>query len=333
MSGGVDSSTVAASLVRDGHQVFGVTMKLHNMSEQAIEDAQKIASFLGIEHFIADFSEEFEKKIIKMFREYYASGLTPNPCAFCNKYIKMQLLLGFAKARGADTLATGHYAIISLESNQVFLKESKNKTKDQSYFLSLVPKNNLKDVAFPLGYFESKDETRKLAAALGLPNFAKKDSQDVCFIPNGDYKSFLPKGNPRIGEIVHKINGKILGKHDGIENYTVGQRRGVGVAYNKPIYVVDLDPVTNTVFVGERDLLDIESFPVRDMNWIVECSDLFEAKVKIRSSLDKVRAVVKKVNESETEIKLLEPSINAVTKGQICAIYENDKVLAGGVIS
>lgn len=337
MSGGVDSSTTAAILKSKGYDVFGITMDNHADWASDIANAKQVCDILDIPHFIMPAREEYKRCVMDVFAEYYANGMTPNPCALCNRDIKMNLLLKFAKSKGADLMATGHYINMKVDGDSIIMSEATNPKKDQSYFLSLVDRNNLKYVRFPLGGIEDKSETRKLAKSLGLPNFAKKDSQDICFIQHGDYKKFLSEFYTNLnlfskGDIRLKGTDKILAKHNGIANYTIGQRRGIGVAYNEPLYVVDIDRENNQIIVGSSEDLERKNFSIFSTNWILDCPETFEAFVKLRSLSKKTRASISKT-ENGAVVELLEKSATPVTAGQICAIYnDQNEVIGGGII-
>lgn len=339
MSGGVDSSTTAAMLQARGHQVFGVTMDIHEHCSAVIEGAASVCRTLGIPHFVLDARVEFQRWVMDVFAEYYAHGMTPNPCAFCNRDIKLSLLLNFAFSKGADLMATGHYVNMSVDGVQVLLREAANPRKDQSYFLSLVARGNLRRVRFPLGNVSDKSETRKMAAEFGLHNFAQKDSQDICFIKEGNYKRFLKEKYPDLGvfengDIRLLDDGQALGKHDGIVNYTIGQRRGLGVAFNEPFYVIALNAGKNEVIVGNASALDRREFGIFSANWILDMPSEFEATVKLRSLSGKTKARITKNNDgSEAKVELLEPSTTPVTPGQVCAIYDaHSTIIGAGII-
>jgi tRNA-specific 2-thiouridylase len=341
MSGGVDSSVVAALLQKEGHDIFGITMNIHDNCVQDIEDAGKVCKDLGIHHFICDVRAEYKRKVIDMFVDYYSRGLTPNPCAFCNRDIKMNLLLSLVKNKGADFMATGHYANILVEGDEVILKEAKCLARDQSYFLSLVSKNNLKYIRFPLGDIENKDKTRELAKTFNIHNSKKKDSQDICFIPGSDYKTFLKNYKTNVnlfspGNIVLKEERQAIGQHSGISNYTVGQRKGLGVSYKEPLYVIGVDSTKNEIVVGKKENLDIREFHSIDMNWIMETPNEFDALVKLRSSCQKTKAVIKKLSDDISKIELADIPTVPVTPGQICCVYserDNSIVVGAGIIS
>lgn len=337
MSGGVDSSAVAAILKNEGHDVFGITMFLHEYSKSSIINAQKVCEILDIQHFVFDIRKNFKKCVMDTFADYYSKGLTPNPCAFCNRDIKLNLLLQFAKDKGADFMATGHYANLKINEGEVILIEAENKSKDQSYFLSLVSKDNLKYVKFPLGKVQNKSKTRKIAESFGLHNFEKKDSQDICFIQNGNYKDFLKTFYSEIplfrqGNIRLLNTNKILGKHNGITNYTIGQRKGLGISYETLLYVINLDSKQNEVIVGSKEDLEKSQFNILHTNWILDYPKDFEGYVKLRSVAKKVKAKIKK-NINGASIELLGKSQTPVTNGQVCAIYNSsNEVIGAGII-
>jgi tRNA-specific 2-thiouridylase len=337
MSGGVDSSVVAALLQNQGHDVFGITMDIHENCVQDLEDAAEVCKKLLIPHYVVDVRARYKEKVIDLFVEYYSKGFTPNPCALCNRDIKLNFLLDVVMEKGADFMATGHYAKLQIHGKNVLLSEALNLQKDQSYFVSLAPREKLKYVQFPLGNTKSKDETRKMAAEFNLPNFEKDESQDICFIRNESYKEFLKKISGtnlnNAGNIKLLKTGKIIGQHNGIVNYTVGQRKGLGISHEIPLYVVKLNPESNDVIVGEKKDLDIRSFSIFSTNWLVDSKPEFEAFVKLRSFGKKSKAIIKKNDENAADIQLLEKSPTPVTSGQICAIYsEGNMVLGGGII-
>lgn len=338
MSGGVDSSATATILKNAGYEIFGITMNIHEYCSSAIENAEKVCEKLGIQHFVFDCKVEFRKNIMDVFANYYANGLTPNPCALCNRDIKMNLLLKFAIEKGANLMATGHYVKMSIDDEFVKLQEAKNQNKDQSYFLSLVNKENFKNIRFPLGNFSDKLETRKMAASFGLHNFEQKDSQDICFIQNGNYKSFLKDFYSNLnlfssGDI--KLNGtnRALAKHNGIANYTIGQRRGLAIAFNDPLYVTELNSNENEVIVGTKKDLVRMQFSLFEINWLVDVDDSFIAFVKLRSFSKKTKAEITKNEENKVIINLLDIPTTPVTPGQVCAIYDEANIVLGaGVI-
>ena len=336
MSGGVDSSTTAALLKSNGYNIFGVTMDNHADYISDINSAKNICDILDIEHYVMHAREEYKKCVMDVFAAYYANGMTPNPCALCNRDIKMNLLLKFALSHGADAMATGHYISMEVNGDDVKMFEAKNSQKDQSYFLSLVDKNNLKRVLFPLGEIEDKAKTRHLAKEFGLPNFDKEESQDICFLKHGSYKEFLHEfyeglNISKPGNIVLEDTEQIIGRHNGLQNYTIGQRRGIGISHKTPLYVKRLDRVANQVIVSESYSLSCNRFKIFSTNWILEYPATFEANVKIRSSSEKTRAKIKRIT-SGAIIELLEKPSSPVTPGQVCAMYDDNNIVIGGGI-
>lgn len=342
LSGGVDSSTVAALLLKSGHEVFGVTMLTQQDGCQTvINKASEVAKQLGIKHYIVDVIDDFKKEIIDYFINSYLQGTTPNPCAICNRKIKLNKLLIFAKEKGADYLATGHYANIEYIDNNLYLKESKNKLKDQSYFLSLTSKDHLKYIKTPLSNITNKKETRELAKSFGLNNFQEKDSQDICFIKNNDYISFIRNNIEdktlldRRGNIILQNNCTVVSQHKGLINYTIGQRRGLGISYREPLYVTNINYINNTVIVSTKEDLIIETFDVNQFNWLLNINtNCFECYVKVRSGHSKFKALINVANNDLVTINLLEPNTVAICPGQVCALYNEDNIVIGaGIIA
>ena len=339
MSGGVDSSMAAVLIQREGHNLFGLTMHIHDNCSKAIEDAKKICDTIGIQHHVLDLRDEFKTLVIEEFVRYYQNGKTPNPCALCNRDIKMNLLLKFALKKGANFMATGHYVNLTVDDNEhVFMKEAANLKKDQSYFLSMVSRENLKLIRFPLGNMKNKDETRALALEAGLHTFSKKDSQDICFIKDNDYKKFLQnfQTNSNLfnyGHIILAQSGEILGKHNGIANYTIGQRKGLGISYPEPLYVLKIDSSNCNVIVGTKQDINESEFSIKDINWIIDQAELFQAFVKLRSIAEKSLAIIKKLPNNSAKIVLQTESKTPITPGQICAIYSSENyVIGAGII-
>ena len=342
LSGGVDSSTTAAILLNEGNEVFGVTMLTQSSGCQSIiENASNVAKQLGIKHYICDVTNEFQTEVIDYFINSYVNGTTPNPCAICNKKIKLNKLLIFAQEKGADYLATGHYASIEYINNNLYLKESKNKLKDQSYFLSLTSKEHLKYIKTPLSKIQDKLETRELAKKFGLSNFQLKDSQDVCFIKNNDYIAFIKnniKDNTLIdrrGNIIFKGTGTIVSQHKGLVNYTIGQRRGLAIPYKEPLYVTNINPSNNTLTVGTRNDLIVKEFKVNQVNWLLNNKENeFKCLVKIRAGSNKYKAIITVNNNECITVNLIEENITAICPGQVCALYNNDGiVVCAGIIN
>lgn len=342
MSGGVDSSVSAILLKNAGYDVIGVTMHLYeggccNLSSTM--DAKLVCKKLGIEHVILDYREEFKDIVIKDFINEYSNCSTPNPCVICNKFFKFGLMYKKAKELGIDYIATGHYARCEFDEkyNQYVIKKANNLAKDQSYFLYYAPKTIIKDLLFPLGNFSSKDEVRKIASDYGLKVATKPDSEDICFITNGNYKDFLEKNSslkPLDGNIVIK-DGKILGKHHGLYNYTIGQRKGLGISFNEPLFVVGFNKQKNELIVGTKNELYKNEILVRDFNFQVDIDlNLTKVNVKTRYSAKESKAKLSKiVKEGKEYIKVQfdEPELRA-TPGQSAVFYIDDTLIGGGII-
>lgn len=334
MSGGVDSSVVASRLLDEGYDVEGATLDFGRFcSENAVKDAGSVANQLGIKHHIIKCENNFETNVIKYFVNDYISGKTPNPCVKCNRELKFAELLKARENFGADYLATGHYAKIENINGNYYLKKANDLKKDQSYFLSQLKYEYLQYIKFPLESI-TKDEVREYARRLQLAVADKQDSQDVCFTKGKDYKAIIENYYiPKSGDIVH-INGKKIGIHNGIINYTQGQRKGLGIGgYSEPLFVLSIDAEKNIVYVGsEKDLFKSE-LTVSNLNFLVsgvEYNKKYEFDVKLRSTNSPVKADVI-FHESSAQVKLLEPSRN-VSKGQVCCFYDNDLVIGSGYI-
>ena len=273
MSGGVDSSLTAALLLEKNFEVVGVSMLLFGEENQTfIQDAKIVAEKIGIEHFVADFRNDFRNDVENYFVTEYLNGRTPNPCVMCNKKIKFGKLFEYAKELGADFFATGHYARIIFEDGRYKLKKALDTKKDQSYVLYNLTAEQLSKIILPLGEF-TKTDTRKLAEDFNLPVAQKKDSQEICFVPNDDYKSFIKNFSSSSkafceGEIVD-TSGKILGRHNGFANYTIGQRKGLGIAAENPLYVVKIDSENNKIVVGKNDETFSKTLTAKNIHWII----------------------------------------------------------------
>lgn len=329
MSGGVDSSLTAAILIYKGYEVVGVTMQLSDSAETA--DAATVAEKLGIDFHVVDFRADFQKNVVNYFVAEYLNGRTPNPCVRCNKKIKFGKLFDFAAEIGADFLATGHYARIVFEDNRYKLKKALDIRKDQSYVLYNLTPEKLSRIILPLGEF-SKTETRALAEKFNLPVAQKPDSQEICFIPDNDYKSFLQNFAPnaealRAGEIVNTA-GKILGHHCGVANYTIGQRKGLGIAAPNPLYVVKIDAANNQVIVGEADEVFSGELTAENVHWIYTPKFPARVQAKIRYGPRVADCTV----YENLRVKFDSPQ-RAVTAGQSIVFYDGDEVLGGGIIS
>jgi tRNA-specific 2-thiouridylase len=334
MSGGVDSSVTAALLKTAGHNVFGITMRLWDGASAAVDDARRVADHLGIEHHVAAFEGCFATEIMDYFASEYLAGRTPNPCARCNKLIKFGALLERAKELGADQLATGHYArILTSENGTAHLLKAVNLPKDQSYFLFSLRQEQLHEIIFPLGDMRDKIEVRRIASRLGIPVAEKSDSQDICFIPDGDYAGFLERSGVASppGDFI-LADGRVVGRHSGIHRYTVGQRRGMGIAWSEPLYVVRIDPVTNSVVVGIEAELYRKSLTIRHCNWLRPVqTGAGELDCKIRYRHQQVPCSLTLLPENSAEISFTKPQ-KGITPGQVAVLYIGDEVIGGGWI-
>ncbi len=349
MSGGVDSSVAGYLLRQQGYEVIGVTMKVWPQDcisraadkccgPQAIADARAVAHALGIPHYVVDEADQFERLVIDYFAGEYQAGRTPNPCVMCNEKLKFGNLWSKAAALGCDYIATGHYAIVEHEAGRAVLRKGVDLRKDQSYFLFSLRQAQLRRALTPLGAMK-KSEIREIARSLGLKVADKVDSQEICFVPGSDYKAFL---RSRLGENefhrggIYDVEGNFLGHHDGIELFTIGQRKGLPGGAPRPRYVVDLDPETNRVIVGDADDLIVEEFQIERVNWhpaagIEDCDAPFEATVKIRYNHPGTLATVVPLEENRARVRLHEPQ-RAVTPGQAAVFYDDDIVVGGGWI-
>ena len=341
MSGGVDSSLTAALLLEKNFEVIGVSMLLENenfherscCSSKEIEDAAKVADFLGIKFYIANFRMDFKKTVINYFVEEYLNGRTPNPCVLCNKKIKFGKLFEYAKELGADFFATGHYARIIFEDGRFKLKKALDAKKDQSYVLYNLNSEQLEKILFPLGDF-SKSDTRKLAEEFNLPVAQKKDSQEICFVPNDDYKNFLQNFAPNSaafqdGRIVD-TSGKILGQHSGFANYTIGQRKGLGISAENPLYVVKIDAENKKIIVGKNDETFSKTLSAKNIHWIYkpDFEKIFDAKIRYGFKTAKCKIFDEK---NFLRVEFLENQ-RAITPGQSIVFYDGEEVIGGGII-
>ena len=348
MSGGVDSSTVAGLMKNQGYNVVGITLKLYDDAKfskgsrqccagQDILDAKRVSQQLNIEHKILYFQKKFKKDVIDTFIDSYAAGETPIPCIQCNQTVKFRDLYSYAKELKADTLVTGHYVSRIEKNGKAEMYRATDLTRDQSYFLFATTQEQLNFLRFPLGKLK-KDETRKIAAELNLNVADKPDSQDICFVPNNNYASVIKKYRPKSfkkGDILD-ISGNVIGKHEGIINYTVGQRKGIRVPYKEPLYVLSINAKENIVVVGNKEALSIKKFYLKNVNLLTDLKenneDLF---IKIRSTGRLIKAKIK-LNKNDAEIKLEETEVG-ISPGQACVFYSKnkfgEKVLGGGWIT
>ena len=339
MSGGVDSSVSAVLLKEAGYEVIGATMQLceNSGSEVAIEDAKKVCDKLEIEHHVIDLKNEFKDLVINNFVKCYSCAKTPNPCIECNKHIKFGKFYEIAKTLNCEYIATGHYAKTQLlnKYNQVVLKKSKSKLKDQTYFLYGMPKELLDKVIFPLSDFDDKEQIRKIAEEKNLTIYKKPDSQEICFIPDNDYGEFLRKNlneKQKEGYIVLK-DGTKLGKHKGVIYYTIGQRKGLGISYKEPLYVVKLDKEKNEVIVGTEQELYSKILYAEDLNILlnIDLSEPIEVMAKIRYRAKEAKATLTLLEDGKVKVEFEEPQ-RAITAGQAVVFYLNDIVLGGATI-
>ena len=353
MSGGVDSSVVAAILKRDGYDVVGMTLQLYDHGSavhragaccagQDIHDARRVAEQLGIPHYVLDYEDRFREAVIDKFADSYLAGETPIPCVSCNQTVKFQDLLNTARKLGAHALATGHYIQSRLEGNKRVLLRPIDEARDQSYFLFATTQEQIDFLRFPLGGLP-KSETRRIAQDLGLKVANKQDSQDICFVPSGKYTDVIAKLRPDAivgGDIVH-LDGRILGQHKGIIHYTIGQRRGLGVSVGEPLFVVKLDAANKRVIVGPPEALETRRINLRDVNWVGDVpltmipDDGLPIYVKVRST--RPPAPAKLVVEDDNIWLELVAGERGVAPGQACVFFENEmpetRVLGGGWIA
>ena len=345
MSGGVDSSVAAYLLKEQGYDVVGVTMKVWPQDcisraedkccgPQAIADARSVAHSLGIPHYTVDEADQFERLVIDYFTAEYKAGRTPNPCVMCNEKVKFGNLWGKAKAVGAEFIATGHYAIIEHHADRAVLRKGRDPRKDQSYFLFSLRQAQLQRALTPLGGME-KPEIRAIARKLGLKTADKVDSQEICFVPGNDYKAFL-KSHMDAAEFhpggIYDKAGNRVGEHEGIEMFTIGQRKGLPGGSAQPRYVIDIDPATSRVIVGDAEDLVTEEFEMNNTIWHTDADEPFDVTVKIRYGHAGAAATVFPGENGEARVRLHTPT-RAVTPGQAAVCYRGDEVLGGGWIT
>ncbi len=347
MSGGVDSSLTAALLVHQGYDVIGATMQIWDSEREetddrgccslsAVGDARRVADKLGIPYYVLNFRQLFQETVVDYFVAEYAAGRTPNPCIACNRYVKFEGLLQKALALGAEYVATGHYARIGYDDarGRFLLRKGVDQTKDQSYALYHLNQRTLKHFLMPLGEY-TKAETRQLAREAGLAVADKPDSQEICFVPDDDYQSFLAAKAPaslKPGDIVD-THGRVLGRHKGLPLYTVGQRKGLGIAAGRPLYVVALDTDRNQVIVGDDNDVFASELIAGDLNYIAfdELTAPLSAAVKIRYSAREAPALITPQGDGQVRVSFETPQ-RAITPGQSVVFYDGDIVLGGGII-
>jgi tRNA-specific 2-thiouridylase len=351
MSGGVDSSVVAAQLAEEGYDVVGITLQLYDhgaalakkgacCAGQDIHDARRVAERVGFPHYVLDYENAFRDAVIEEFADSYLAGATPVPCIRCNERVKFRDLLETARDLDADCMATGHYIRRRIGARGPELHCAADPARDQSYFLFSTTQEQLDYLRFPLGHLPDKAATRALAAKYGLPVADKPDSQDICFVPGGNYAAVIEKLRPGAaepGEIVH-VDGRVLGRHEGVIHYTIGQRRGLGIGgLSEPLYVVRLDVEARRVIVGPKEMLATRTVPVREINWLGDAPltsrDAWDISVKVRSTRPPRAAVLRPLSETEAKVELLSPE-EGVSPGQACVFYESggSRVFGGGWI-
>ncbi len=351
MSGGVDSSVVAAMLKDEGYDVVGVTLQLYDHGAALakkgaccagidIHDARRVAEEMGFPHYVLDYENIFREAVIEEFADSYLAGATPVPCIRCNERVKFKDLLATARDLDADCMATGHYIQRFTGDSGAELHRAADPNRDQSYFLFSTTPEQLSYLRFPLGHLKTKDETRELARKFGLMVADKPDSQDICFVPEGNYTSVIEKLRPGAaepGEIVH-ADGRVLGTHEGVIHYTIGQRRGLGIGgLADPLYVVRLDVEARQVIVGPKEMLATRIIPVREINWLGDepftSQEEWHLSVKVRSTRPPREAIIRPISETEAEAELLTAE-EGVSPGQACVFYasEGSQVFGGGWI-
>lgn len=346
MSGGVDSSVAAYLLKKQGYDVIGITMKLtpddafYNEKEggccsiSAVEDARRVAYKLEIPFYVMNFTEVFKEKVIDYFVDDYLKGRTPNPCIACNKHIKFDALLKKAQSLGADYVATGHYCKISKENGRYVMRKSVDDKKDQTYVMYNMTQYQLEHTLMPCGDYE-KEHIREIAKEIGLNVFNKRDSEEICFIPDDDHGGFIKRQFPKAikeGNFVDK-NGKFIGKHKGIVYYTIGQRKGLGVAAGKRIFVTDIKPQKNEIVLGDEEEIFKKELITRNNNFIPfdKLEEPMEVEAKIRYNAKVSKAVISPMEDGRVKIKFEIPQ-RAITKGQSAVFYKGDLLVGGGII-
>ena len=347
MSGGVDSSAVALKLKNEGHYVAGGTLILHDKnikgnekscgSEKDVRDAKAVAEKLEIEHYMFDYRNDFNKNVMERFVSVYQSGATPNPCIFCNRYVKFPKMIEEAEKLGFDYIATGHYARVKYDekSGRYLLLRAVDRNKDQTYVLYNLTQHELAHILFPLGDETDKESVRKMAEEGGLVNARKRDSQDICFVPDGDYAAFITRftGDEQDGGSFVTMSGEFIAKSKPISSYTIGQRKGLGVALGKPQFVIKKSVEENKVYLGDEEHLFTTEAVVTDLNFISieKLTEPIEVTAKTRYSQKEAKAVISPLENGDVELKFTEPQ-RAITSGQSAVFYDGDIVVGGGII-
>lgn len=333
ISGGVDSSVSALLLQKEGYEVIGATMKLFDDSDS--KDAKEVCDKLNIKHVQLDYRDKFKICVINNFIDEYKNSRTPNPCVECNKKLKFGYMYEYAKENNIDYIATGHYAKVEYSDKyqRYVLKKAENKSKDQSYFLYVINKNILPKLLFPLAKFNSKDEIREIAKQNNLSVHSKSDSQDICFIPDGDYKTYLEENSDitsKEGNII--FNGKIVGKHTGLYKYTIGQRKGLGISHSEPLYVIGFNKESNELIVGEENDLYVDSFEVINYNLLAIDSIDYKMNVNVKIRYKSIEYPCTIIEKDNKILVNLSNKIKGVTSGQSAVFYVDDVVIGGGII-
>lgn len=345
MSGGVDSSVAAALLKEQGYDVIGMMLRL--WSEPGREDsnrcctpdsmaqARRVAGILDIPFYVLDAKDVFRETVVQYFLDGYANGATPNPCLVCNRQIRWTFLLNHALTLGADFMATGHYVrLAKAEGGRVDLLRAVDRSKDQSYVLHVLTQDKLRHALFPVGEYP-KTEIRAMAERFGLPTASRKDSQDLCFLAGGDYRNFLQRNAPEMLKAgsIETLDGRVIGEHNGLANYTIGQRKGLGVASPVPLYVISKNAARNALVVGTLAEMGTSELIARDVNWVGGeiPGEPFQAEVKIRYTAREVSAWVMPMEGNQARVRFDAP-VRDATKGQAAVFYVGEKMLGGGII-
>lgn len=347
MSGGVDSSVAAALLAEQSYEVIGVTMKLWRGEDDAFaahrfggcctlgdsEDARRVATQLGIPYYVLNLQKEFEAAVIDDFVQEYSRGRTPNPCARCNEFIKFRAFLDRADELDCDLIATGHYARVDNDGEYFHLRRGQDVRKDQSYVLGMLTQKELARTLLPIGNM-SKSATRARAAELGFCTAAKPDSQEICFVADGDYARFVEERIPELAATgpIRDEGGQVLGEHHGLARYTVGQRKGLGIAHSEPLFVTKIDATSNALVVGPREQLARETLQANDAKWTIRPPRIGERVLaQMRAHAAAVPVILQEVNNDGFELRFETPHIG-VSPGQMCVLYREDEVLGAGTI-
>lgn len=344
MSGGVDSSVAAALLKEQGFDVTGMMLRLWSepgkensnrcCTPDAMAQARRVAGILDIPFYAVDAKDVFRETVVQYFLDGYAKGETPNPCLICNRQIRWTFLLNHALALGAEYMATGHYVRIRDEGAEKILLRAIDPLKDQSYVLYVLNQEKLKHAIFPIGDYP-KAEIRAIAERFGLPTASRKDSQDLCFLAGEDYRNFLKRNAPQILKTgnIQTLEGNVIGEHNGLANYTIGQRKGLGVASPLPLYVIRKDSASNTLIVGTQEQMGVGELTAREVNWLSASppTEAFQARVKIRYTAKEVSARVEPLGADQAKIRFETPARDA-TSGQAAVFYVGEKMLGGGII-